>query len=222
MATADFDVWPDTADICLGRLEPRLTKLQVVEFLKSIGVAVSSLDALVDVPGDIQQVIRLVFSSRKDHTDFLANFEGCRRVKLLGQEDHPIVVSDKSVNWKFVKIANLPTRTDLDALKGRLTIFGTIKTIDWERYSDSSIPDLKGVKNGWLKAQIVIKYNIPSYISVGPHRVFVQYSGQKRRVEYAIHLITCRMHALQEGVVLLLIVVMCPRTKRRLMGSKNK
>ena len=199
-------MWPETAEVVLGCQDPRLTKAQCVEFLRDIGVVVSALDALIDVPRENQQVLRLVFKSQKDHQDFLEVHEGNHKRKVNGVLQD-VLVNDRSLNWKFVRFANLPTKFDLGLVKTRLSCFGRIKNINWEVYSDKSIPELEKVKTGWLKAEMVIDTDIPSYIDIGPHRVFVSYHGQRK---------TCRICDSVDHMA-----ESCPPGRRVVAGKSN-
>ena len=153
-------------------------KVTVRRIFKDSGVVVRELDALIGVPGN-QQVFRLVFKSRKSHQDFLKVHEGEHDRRVNGKMQKVLVV-DRSLNWKFVRLVNLPTQFDLGLVQTRLKNFGVIRNIGWEVYKDKSIPELEGVKTGLLKAEMVMEDHIPSYINIGPHRVFVSYHGQTK------------------------------------------
>ena len=110
-------------------------------------MVVGNLDALINVHGDNQQVIRIVFRSGKEHKDFIKKYNGAVKAKI-GGKDVNVVFTDRSLNWRFVRLANLPPRTDLREVGTRLQDFGKVKEVSWEFYQDKSIPDLNGVKTG--------------------------------------------------------------------------
>lgn len=121
-----------------------------------------------------------MFKSRNGHSIFLKKYEGVRKTTLEDREV-TIVVSDKSVIEKFVKIGNLPPNLSLGVIKNRFSNYGNIKSLNdirWETYQNKLEPDYFPVKTGWLIIKMVVDTNIPSYVNVGSYRAIVRYSGQ--------------------------------------------
>ena len=174
--------WDNAVSIDFGNLFPKLRALTVHKYVRSLGVVVSDVEALVAVPEDKNQIAIIVFKSGDKHKSFLEEYEGKRDV-VLEERKLSIVISDKSVVEKYVKVGNLPPNLSLEVVKHRLSVFGKIKSskdMRWETYLNNVEPDYFPVKTGWLIVKMSVDTNIPSYINVGPYRAIVRYPGQIR------------------------------------------
>ena len=129
-------------------------------------------------------VYRVVFKSDDDHQAFVSKFNGKCQLSL---DDVPTdaYVSDRTVSTSDVRVSYFPPDWSLDVLKGRMKQFGNILSADREFYNDSSMAKWKKVASTLVvHVKMVIEQPIPSYITIGDVRVFVQYRGQAP---------TCRM-----------------------------
>ena len=80
----EYDVWPNTVELCFGRV--RIFKYQALEYLKRLGVAAFTVDALFEVPDDGQTVYWVTFKASTDHAAFLKR-HGVERTQKLGDLD---------------------------------------------------------------------------------------------------------------------------------------
>ena len=184
----EYDVWPNTVELCFGRV--RIFKYQALEYLKRLGVAACTLDALFEVPDDGQTVYWVTFKASTDHAAFLER-HGVERTQKLGDLDVKIACADKSRNYRDVLLSKIPPNFNLEVIKTVLRNFGKVTKCDWEVYQDRAMGDLVGCKTGYVKIRMVVDKHIPSYVNVGAYRCYVTYRGQP---------ITCR-HCDERGHV---------------------
>ena len=180
MECDEYDLWPNTVELCFGRV--RILKVRALEYLKRFDVVVSTLEQLLDVPDDSQTVYWVTFKTSEAHSAFLSR-HGPERIVKLGDADVKVACNDKSLHYRDVLLSKIPPNFNLEVIKMVLKIYGNVTKIDWEVYADRAMGDLVGCKTGFIKIRMVVDQHIPSYVNVGPYRCYVTYKGQP---------ITCR------------------------------
>lgn len=156
--------------------------LTVHKYVRSLGVVASDVEALVGVAESHNQIAVVVFKSSKSHVDFLKKYEG-RRMEVLEKMNVEVIISDKSVIEKYVRVGNLPPNLSLGVVMSRFSAFGKIKKLEdirWEMYQNKVETEIFPCKTGWLVIKMSVDTNIPSYVSVGSYRAIVRYHGQTR------------------------------------------
>ena len=180
MECDEYDIWPNTVELCFGRV--RILKVKALDYLKRFDVVVSTLEQLLDVPDDSQTVYWVTFKTSEAHSAFLSR-HGPERVVKLGDSDVKVACNDKSLHYRDVLLSKIPPNFNLEVIKMVLKTYGKVNRIDWEVYADRAMGELVGCKTGFIKIRMVIDQHIPSYVNVGPYRCYVTYKGQP---------ITCR------------------------------
>ena len=180
MECDEYDIWPNTVELCFGRV--RILKVKALDYLKRFDVVVSTLEQLLDVPDDSQTVYWVTFKTSEAHSAFLSR-HGPERVVKLGESEVRVACNDKSLHYRDVLLSKIPPNFNLEVIKMVLKNYGQVNKIDWEVYADRAMGDLVGCKTGFIKIRMVVDQHIPSYVNVGPYRCYVTYKGQP---------ITCR------------------------------
>ena len=176
MAAIEFATWPNTVELCFGVTQ--FSKPDLLKYLNSHGVVVNALDMLHEVPDASQKVFMVVFKSSSEHQLFLSRHGRKQIIKVRGQ-DLVVSCSDKSLNYKRVRICKLPPVINSGIVKTRLSAYGKIEgEVEWETYKN--FPERKDLKTGWLIINMTVDRHIPSYTNIGPYRCFVTYEGQPK------------------------------------------
>ena len=123
MAAIEFATWPNTVKLCFG-FTP-FSKPDLLKHLNSHGVVVNALDMLHEVPDASQKVFMVVFKSSSEHQLFLSRHGRKQIIKVRGQ-DLVVSCSDKSLNYKRVRICKLPPVINSGIVKTRLSAYGKI------------------------------------------------------------------------------------------------
>jgi hypothetical protein len=176
MASIEFATWPNTAELCFGNTP--FSKPDLLKYLNSHGVVVSALEMLHEVPDASQKIFMVVFKSSSEHQLFMSKHGRKQTIKVRGQ-DLVVSCSDKSLNYKRVRICKLPPVVNLGIVKTRLGSYGKIEgEPEWEIYRN--FPERKDLKTGWLIVNMTIDHHIPSYVNIGPYRCLVIYENQPK------------------------------------------
>ena len=123
-------------------------------------------------------VYRVVFKSDEDHQLFVTKFNGKCQL-LLDEVATDAYVSDRTVSTTDVRVSYFPPDWSLEVLKARLKGYGATLSVERELYNDSSMAKWKKVASTLaVQVKMVLEKPIPSYVTIGEARVFVQYRGQ--------------------------------------------
>ena len=154
--------------------------LSVHRFLRKVGVELDDLTAIVAI-NDIPSVaVRVTFKTTAIFTSFVENHGGVKGYYLEGRKGFQISVREANKRETFIRIGDYPVHLDLEPLTAQLKQYGKVNGVVRERFRAEQGSDYFPVLNGFVKVRMEREKDIPSYLTVGGKRVFVNYSGQPK------------------------------------------
>ncbi|KAK4030305.1 hypothetical protein OUZ56_023307 [Daphnia magna] len=161
--------WLNSVDIDFGVQFPRLSMRTVHGFVRSLKVE----------PQDLLGLVAVLDTRNQRHTpQVFVPTQWYRQDRIEGKEVG-VVIRDRNIQEKFVRIAGIPQNLDLGVVQTRLKNFGNVIEARWERYRVSEDEVLYPVLATWMIVRMTVTKNIPSYITIGSYRAMVKYDGQK-------------------------------------------